>query len=351
MSTLVIPCLRGTVTIAPCEYGLKVHFRGNLVRRSCESWIVPGEYPLSDVATFIAAQTPDVARVVISDALLESELWYARGFLDDPATWPRELFTKVSLFEFARATPKNYRTWMKAVVYDHPIFKHVSAERIDRLIETGEYPEKLHSIRYWKQFSLESLQHIVRYGIWRHPDYGLFASQHYGFYEAVIEGHSEVWKEFSEFVRACKTFPKTAKTRELFADVYRLGGSLRGARRLKRVRDLANYRDALARYKPPKAPLPKGWLWANAATFPKLGDLYNCCISGAGSYGHALGEGSGAIAYRPAFDCRNDLGALAYFVRIGRGEWRLGQIEGWSNTRIEPRYEQAAQGFVRLLRG
>jgi len=356
--SLVIRSACGTTTISVCDQGLLARLKGH---HSTESWIIPGEYPLDEVSKFLAAQSL-VNRVALSDALLESELWYARGYLDDPATWPREIFKKIPLHRFVDGAPKSYRNWMRAVVYDHPVFNKLSEQRIDRLIEAGDYPEKLHSIKYWKKFSLESLRHIIRYKAWKHPDWGLFASQYYDFYERIVEGHTEIWKEFADFVSACKRFAKTPKTHEIFDDIYRLGGSLRGTQRLKRVRDLVNYRDmlaerasnganesALAGYKPPKSRLPKGWLWANATTFPKLGELYNCCISAAGLYGRELSEGDAAVAYRPAFDNENDRGALAYFVRIAKGEWRISQIKGWSNTQVDQSYEREAASFTSLL--
>lgn len=332
--------------------------RGRMMQRSVT--IVPGEYALDEVSRYIA-EMARVEPVVISDLLLETELWYDRGFVDDPKNFPAAIFKRVPLKEFVRGSLKSYKTWIRAVFYSGPAFIGVSKERIEKNIRDGTYPEKLHAIKHWLGVTMADLRFAVRYGVWRHAQWGVFVSQYYPLYGEVLRRHPEAWREPDAFVRCVLKFPKTERVRDLVDRLYNLGGSVERAIRCRSARELAAYVDVLAEqqsnaplkvtlfeYVPPDIDVPSGWKLADKTTFWTLGEKFNCCINRNGYYANRLKTREAVVAYNDG-NLAGDGGALAFFVRDA-GKWVLQEIGGWSNRLALSSYGDEADAIVAQLR-
>jgi len=346
------------LVVKPDAIGLRAEIKGN--RRFRHLFVIPGEYELAPVSAFLAREIGADA-TAISDLLLETEIWYARGFLGKPRNFPPEIFAALSVDEFTAAGVKNYKSWFRAVFYRGTPFRNVDPERIEKNVRDGVYPEKLHSIRYWNEIPLRDLRYAVRTGAWKRPEWGVFASQYYQRYAAMLDRHPETWTEIDAVMQAAIRFPKTDRTSRLFDDVYREGGTLRAALRCRTVRELAAYvevlrerrhdasrRVRLTGYRPPDVPLPPQWSWASRQTFWDLGERFNCCINANGAYAKLLEARAGAVAYRNPHLERDDPGALALFVKDGGG-WQVQQIAGWSNGGVAPADREHAAAILSAL--
>lgn len=322
--------------------------------------IVPGEYGLDEVGEYVAAMM-HVEPVVVSDLLLETELWYDRGFIGDPKNFPPLIFKKVPLKEFVRGSLKSYKAWIGGVFYAGTAFIGVSEERIEKNIRAGRYPEKLHAIKHWLGIALADLRFAVRYGVWRHPQWGVFVSQYYPMYGEVLGRHPEVWREADAFIRCVVKFPKTERVRDLIDRLYDFGGSVERAVRCRDVRELAAYVGVLAErqsdaslkvtlfeYVPPDIDVPQGWKLADKTTFWTLGEKFDCCINRNGYYSNRLKSREAVVAYNDG-NLAGDGGALAFFVRDA-GKWVLQEIGGWSNRLALSSYGEEADAIVAQLR-
>jgi hypothetical protein len=344
------------LVIRPVDVGLSARFSGDYGLD--ETIIIPGDYPLEAVAEHLADKY-HCDTVAVSDLLLETEIWYARGYLANPKTFPKEIFAKVPIADFLAGGVKSYKRWMNKVIYGHRVFRGLGTDRIERLIADGTYPERLHSLRNWNTLAFEDLPLAIRYKAHRHPRWGVFTSQYYATYRDILDHHHEAWEEIDAFMEACVRFPKTETVRGLFDQVYAHGGSLRATERMKTARQLANHVEVLVErsatlaqqttiyeYRPPTIELPDGWRWADKTTFWSLSELYNCCINRNSYYSNALKNGDAAVAYRPNFNCETDRGALCFFTRTGR-KWEIREIRGWTNTTVQKTYESQAQRILR----
>jgi hypothetical protein len=288
--------------------------------------------------------------------LLETELWYRRGFLDNPHVFPKEIFDVVPLREFIAGGLKSPRRWMMKVVYGNRVFRELGSSRIERLVSEGTFPERLHSVRNWSVFDFDDLVRAIRFKAQHHPHWGVFATQYYCFYRQVLNDHTEAWHEIDAFIDACVRFPKRPEIRDLFERVYSFGGTLRATAKMKTLRQLRTHVDVLVEreetrprratiyeYRPPDVDLPPAWKWADKDSFWTLSELYNCCISRHGYYADALKNGRGAASYRPSFNCETDRGALSFFTRGPGLTWEMREIRGWSNSTVRDDYFQQAK--------
>lgn len=347
------------LTMRPCEVGFNVRRVRNW---SSERFTIPGEYRIEETAAAIAEPLA-LDPVAISDLLLETELWDRRGFIGDARLFPQQIFEKVPVARFVEGGVRGNRWWIVKAIYQDPIFqggRAVPRERIVRGIEAGLYPERLHSVRGWTLLDYRHLLLAIRHGAWRHRAWGLFVSQLYAAYKPLLDRHDEPWEEFEAFVDAALRFARTERTCALFDEIYNLGGSAEGTRRLRNLDDLRSYRDMLAErtedrfaqvtiyeYVPPEIELPDGWALADKGTFWKLGELYNCCINVNARYSNLLKGGAGTVAYRPKF-AEPDGGGLAFFERAN-GRWGIAEIRGWSNAAIARAYLRDAERIADRL--
>lgn len=350
------------ITARPHSIGLRIESNREGVypyRNERSVVIVPGQYSLTEVSDYIACAL-HVEPVVVSDLLLETELWYDRGFLNDVKNFPPELFEKIPLNDFLHGSLKSYKRWVRDVVYTGRAFFGISADRIEKNIRDGIYPEKLHSVRHWASMKLTDLRFAIRYQAWRHPSWGVFVSQYYPMYSGVLSRHPEAWEEADAFIRSILKFPKTERVRDVIDRVYNEGGSMTRAVRCRSARELTAYLAVLAEeranqslkamlfaYRPPDIEVPQGWKLADKETFWTLGDMFNCCINKNSLYSSRLRSGDAVVAYHSR-SIDSDGGALAFFVR-GADEWMLSEIRAWSNRSVLSDYGRDADAIGTAL--
>jgi hypothetical protein len=348
------------IEIRPHSVGLRVESKYPVAWRDKSASIVPGEYTIAEVSAFIAGMIK-IEAVVVSDLLLETELWYDRGFLRSEKNFPREIFEKVPLSEFVRGSLKSYKQWVRRVVCSGPAFYGVSPQRIERNIRDGVYPEKLHSVKHWARLEFDDLRFVIRYQVWRHPSWGVFVSQYYPMYRDILRRHPESWQEAGAFIGAVLKFPKTDRVRDLVDRVYNEGGSMLRAVRCRSAREVAAYLQVLAEqraneafkvtlfeYRPPDIEVPPGWKLADKTTFWTLGDKFNCCINRNGNYSSRVKSGDAVVAFHDQH-IGTDGGALAFFIRDA-GKWKLQEIGAWSNRLVLSEYRAQADVIVTALR-
>ena len=369
--------------ITPSKDGLLMRFLDQDYYNRRERWVIPGEYTISEVASYAANRffKPDYlyrevdkdSQNFISDALLETEMWYRRGNLANLRSFPKEIFKKVPLDIFAEAGTKSYRSWMQAAFFEKKLYDDVNEYRMDRWFADGYFPSRVHSIKGWSTLSRSTLTRVIRYAAWKHDNWGLFVKQYYPNYKNLLNSHDEAWKEIDAFIKAAIKFPMTPRVYEAFDSIYNNGGSLRDVLDFVNIAELEGYRDTvhersiayrlktsmLKHYSPPKISLPDHWLWANKETFLKLGVLYNCCINN-WDYEKTLADGKAHVAYIPYFERgEEDRGALCYF-RLAHSifvnsydddmTWEISQIRSWSNGKVTVVHREEAYAILQLLR-
>lgn len=362
-----------TMTVTINDHGFTARYRQASEYEKDKLYFLPGDYSLEMISEFLAkiffqgaglyGKDVKKSHYFISDAFLETEIWYERGYLANPRSFPAEIFTIIPLEKFTIGI-KSYRRWMHEAFFKQPAFKDLNATRLEKMIVANYFPNRIHSIKNWKVLNYNALTRTLRYQAWKHPNWGIFIKQCYALHQNVLERHNEAWAEIDAFIEAAIKFPKTERVRSALDAIYRNGGSVRKTLELRGVRELETYASVtmelsaarkskvsvLKNYSPPKIPVSTGWLWANKLSFWTLGELYNCCIN-EGGYDQRLAQGYGAVMYQPEF-ARGDQGGggLCFFECNEEKDWYISEIRGWCNRLVEEDLLKEAESMLEKLK-
>ena len=345
--------IRKTYKLRPHAQGLIFEIEDEGRTRKYQKEVLPGEYSLEVISEYIQSKLIGLGygtpKTFVSDILLETEIWFSRGFMNN-SNFPELLLQKIPLRTFVKGSLKNYHQWMRSVVYKERIFDSLGRDKVEQNIKNGSFPERLHSIKKWKYLDFEDMLSAIASKAWKDSHWGVFVTQYFTFYARVLRGHKEAWNEFHIFAKACLALPKITIIRDLFNDIYAYGGTLSKRNVTSSIRTLGAYRNALLErydqidthtilrdYVIPKITPPTGWQIATKHSFWNLGELYSCCINTNGNYSRALSENTGLIAYRPDFSSKKDTGALAFYSLHGNS-WRLDEFRGYSNCKPDETY-------------